>query len=378
MDERVRDLVDEYDRGLLTRRGFLTKATGLGLSAAAAASLLNAAPAGAETAPAAPAVQPRKWRKGHGWGWVWGPDDQVGSLNELSPELARKALSLARTGRVYDLGMTYERRSYRWPGHSPGEIMSFRTPAGELLQRDLEFMFGEGNTSNTTFTNHALFISDNVATQLDGYAHISEGDPPHTYNGVRMTDIQGDWGLLKFGVETIPPIVAPATLIDVARSVGQDPLPAGFAITPELLQEALERQRVDIDPLDVVLIRTGTGAVWLAGDGVGADHEALQRSDTAGINLSAARWLVEEKGAIAIGSDTSGLEVTPPPEQLPEGTSFNPVHVYMLVRQGVHILEYNNLEDAAADRTYKFAYVLGVNKIKGTAAGTVQRPLGLA
>jgi hypothetical protein len=28
--------------------------------------------------------------------------------------------------------------------------------------------------------------------------------------------------------------------------------------------------------------------------------------------------------------------------------------------------------------SYKFVYVLGVNKIEGTAAGTVLRPIGLA
>jgi hypothetical protein len=79
-----------------------------------------------------------------------------------------------------------------------------------------------------------------------------------------------------------------------------------------------------------------------------------------------------------VGSDTSGLEVTPPTEQLPEGTSFNPVHVYLLIKQGVHILEFNNLEELARDRTYKFAYVLAPNKIKGNVAGTVQRPVALA
>ena len=31
------------------------------------------------------------------------------------------------------------------------------------------------------------------------------------------------------------------------------------------------------------------------------------------------------------------------------------------MRQGVHILEYQNLEDLASDETYKFAYILGVD-----------------
>ncbi|MGH3145431.1 MAG: hypothetical protein ACRDTR_06470 [Rubrobacter sp.] len=51
--------------------------------------------------------------------------------------------------------------------------------------------------------------------------------------------------------------------------------------------------------------------------------------------------------------------------------------MYLLVRQGVHTLEFHNLENLAREEIYKFAYVLGVNKIQGTAAGTVLRPIGL-
>jgi kynurenine formamidase len=150
-----------------------------------------------------------------------------------------------------------------------------------------------------------------------------------------------------------------------------------FGIGPDRLQDALDKQDVDIDPLDVVLVRTGTGGVWLNGDGVGANHDEIAKADLAGITVSGAKWLVEEKGALAVGTDTSAVEVRPPTEQLDDGTSFNPVHVYLLARQGVHILEYQNLEELAEDQVYKFAYVLGVNKIKGATAGTALRPIGL-
>ena len=78
-----------------------------------------------------------------------------------------------------------------------------------------------------------------------------------------------------------------------------------------------------------------------------------------------------------LGSDTSVIGGAPPKDQLDEGTSFNPVHIYLLARQGVHVLEYQNLEHLAEDKVYKFAYILGVNKIRGTAAGTVLRPIGI-
>jgi hypothetical protein len=166
-------------------------------------------------------------------------------------------------------------------------------------------------------------------------------------------------------------------MIDVAKSVGEDPLPESYAIGQEEMETALDEQGVDIDPLDVVLVRTGTGGLWLKGDGVGPTTLRYRVPDMAGITVSGARWLVEEKGALAVGTDTSAIETLPPPEQLDDGTSFNPVHVYLLVRQGVHILEFQNLEDLAYDETYKFAYILGVNKIKGATAGTVLRPIGI-
>ena len=388
MDERIQELVSDFRQGFLTRRGFLAKAAGLGLSAASALALVGLGQPRTAEAQAqvpgggvarGPAVQPRGWQRGRGWGWVWGPGDELGNLNELSPELTMKALSIPRSGRVYDLGLMYDRRSFKWPGHSPGEILTFRSQQGELLQRDLPFVVDPAaNSLNTTFASCALFISDNVATQMDSFGHISMGADPIYYNGFRASDVLGDWGVMRLGADTIPPVVAPATVIDVARYVGQDPLPSNFVITPDILQGALASQGVDVEPLDVVLIRTGTAAVWMQGEGVGANQADVARHDSAGINLASARWLVEEKGALMLGSDTSGLEVAQVNDQLPEGTSFIPVHTYLIPMQGVHILEYHNLEELTAERTYKFAYILGVNKLKGTTAGTALRPIGIA
>src|ERR687894_3261693 len=379
-DEAIQQLVADFKNGYLTRRGFLAQAAAFGLTAAAAVGLLGT-PTTQKSALAqdAPEATPKKWEKGKGWGWVWGDDDELGNLNELSPELTLKALSKVKEGKVYDLGLAYDRRSYKFVGHNSGEIMSFRTPEGLLLHpgdKELAFV-EEDNSLNTTWASNALFISDNVATQIDSFGHIYEGNPPHAYNGYRSEDIQSDFGLLKLGADTIPPIVAPATMIDVAASEGKDPLPESFAIGPDQLKNALDKQGVDIDPLDVVLVRTGTGGVWLDGSGVGANNDEVAEADSAGLTVSGAKWLVEEKGALAIGTDTSGIEVLPPQEQLEEGTSFNPVHIYLLARQGVHILEYHNQEALAEDQVYKFAYILGVNKIRGATAGTVLRPIGI-
>jgi kynurenine formamidase len=313
----------------------------------------------------------RGWTPGKGYGWVWGANDEVGALNTLTDADRRAALSLVRQGRVYDLGVTYDRSSFKWPGHSPGEIITFRSPEGVQRQQDSPFTQGEANSSRTAWHSCALFISDNVATQVDGLGHATEGQDNHWYNGFKEEDWGGNCGVRRCGGETIPPIVARGVLIDVAGYRKVDALPAHTRITPKLLQDTLASQRTEIRPGDAVFIRTGTLRYW--GE-TGSDHEKLREHDSAGIDVDAARWLVTEKGAVLVGSDTSGLEVGPVPEG---STSFMPVHNYLLIQQGVHIGEFHNLELLARDRTYQFCYIALINRIKGTASGFALRPIAL-
>src|SRR5205085_1985603 len=106
----------------------------------------------------------------------------------------------------------------------------------------------------------------------------------------------------------------------------------------------------------------------------GADHRQIAEHDSAGPDLKATRWLVEDQGAIMVGSDTSGYEVNPPAEA--SGTGI-PVHRYLLVDQGVHLGEFHNLEQLSKARAYTFCYMATVNKIKGAAAGFALRPIAL-
>ena len=73
-----------------------------------------------------PLIAAPRFEKGTGYGWIWGKDDEVGALKAMTEASRLAALRLARTGRVYDLGVTYDRTSYKWPGHSPAEILTFR------------------------------------------------------------------------------------------------------------------------------------------------------------------------------------------------------------------------------------------------------------
>ena len=310
------------------------------------------------------------WKKGTGWGWIWGKDDQVGALNAMTDGSRAAALRLAQQGKVYDLGITYSRRSYKWPGHSPGEIISFRSPTGENAQQEA-IADRKLNPSVTRWHSNALFINDNVATQIDGLGHITAGDDHHWYNGFREAEHAGDFGLLKCDTPKIPPIVARGVLLDIAAARNVEELPAHYAIGPPDIEAALSRQNVSLKPGDVVLIRTGTLRHWGAD---GDQHEKIGEHDSAGITLAAAKLLIEQYGAMLIASDTSGLEVAPAPDG---SDSFIPVHKYLLVEQGVHIGEFHYLEDLARDRVYEFCYVCSVNKIAGAVAGFALRPLAI-
>ncbi len=313
----------------------------------------------------------RGWKPGQGWGWIWGPDDEVGSLNAMTPESRAAALALARRGDVYDLGLTYSRRSFKWPGHNPGEVISFRSPEGIDRMQDPDAPNPTANRDRVFWHSAAVFISDNVATQIDGLCHITAGDDHHWYNGFKESEWGGDFGPRKCDATTIPPIVARGVLIDVAAFKKRDALPAHYAISAKDLQETLAWEGVSLRPGDIVLVRTGTARFW--GE-EGADHDAIAAHDSAGCSLEATRWLVEQQGAMLVGSDTSGFEVNP---AVGENGSSIPVHKYLLVDQGVHIGEFHNLEALSRDKAYVFCYVAATNKIRGTAAGFTLRPLAL-
>ncbi len=314
---------------------------------------------------------PAGWQKGKGWGWVWGPNDEVGSLNAMTDASRAAALSLVKKGEVFDLGLTYSRQSYKWPGHSPGEILTFRSPDGIDRMKDKDAPPAEANPAKVLWHSAAMFISDNVATQIDGLAHITAGNDYHWYNGFKEADWGGDWGPRKCDATTIPPIVARGVLIDVAAFKKVDALPAHTVIGKADLEAALAWEGVKLEPGDVVLVRTGTARFW--GED-GADHAKIAEHDSAGVDLAGTKWLVEEQGAIMVGSDTSGYEVSPPPDPA-QGNI--PVHRYLLVDQGVHIGEFHNLEGLSKAKAYTFCYTAMTNKIKGTAAGFALRPIAM-
>ena len=288
----------------------------------------------------------------------------MGSLNALSNQSRAAALASATRGEVYDLGMTYSRRSYKWPGHSPGEIITFRSPDGIHRMQDADAPPAAQNGGHVYWHSAAMFISDNVATQIDGLAHITAGLDFHWYNGFKESDWGGDWGPRKCDAVTIPPIVARGVLIDVAAYKKVDALPGHTRISASDLQDTLG------------LGRRGRGtretSSWCgpapgdSGAADGADHAQIAEHDSAGPDLEATRWLVEQQGAIMVGSDTSGYEVNPAPDSPDTGI---PVHRYLLVEQGVHLGEFQYLEGLSQAKAYTFCYIAPLTRSRERRPG---------
>jgi kynurenine formamidase len=331
--------------------------------------LVAASAAFAQSPAQSPAL--RGWTPGKGFGWVWGPNDEVGALNAVAnPAYVMKALREVKSGKTYDLGVLCDANSYKWPGHSATSLVTFRSP--EQIKRDAATNPFAQHPRGLAWHSLALYMSDNLGTQIDGLGHITTGADNHWYNGFQEAQHGTNFGITKADADTIPPVILRGVLIDVAGWKGVEALPGNFAIGPAELQAALAKQKVTLEPGDAVFLRTGTLRYWGA---TGADHAKLAAHDSAGLTLAGAKWLVEQKGVVFIGGDTSGVEVGVDPA-LPKGVS-NAVHEYLLVEQGVHIGEFHNLEALAANKVYRFTYFATTNRLKGAVAGTALRPIAI-
>ena len=236
----------------------------------------------------------------------WGPADEVGNLNEMTDASRLAALRLATRGKVYDLGLPVLPGSFKWPGHSAGEIASFRSPAGVRTQQDMPFTTpGGGNTGGTAWHSNVIFMNDNVATQIDGLAHITHGPDSHFYNGMKAADWGGDFGLRKADVTTIPPIVAAGRSSTSPASRRSMPSPRSTR-SPS----AISRRpwRVSASTSRPAPSCWSAPAPRVTGAPVEATTPRFGEHDSAGIGLRAAKWLVEQKGVFAVGTDTSGVE----------------------------------------------------------------------
>ena len=68
----------------------------------------------------------------------WGPDDERGALNKITPESVMAALSQVTSGKTYDLSVEYYvgMPSYDFNGQPRYQIWNVHTPRGTIIDRE--------------------------------------------------------------------------------------------------------------------------------------------------------------------------------------------------------------------------------------------------
>lgn len=290
----------------------------------------------------------------------WGPEDELGRLNMITAQSRAQIMSQVCAEKVYDLSVEYfvGMPSWQAAGDPHYQIWMTHTPHGTMI--DDPMGVGHEMNAHVGYTGSAISMYTHSGTHIDAFNHFGIGGT--IYNGFHADEHLGDRGWKKTGAETIPPIVARGVLIDVAAAKGVAILPDACRITRDDIVTALGKQNITLREGDVVLIRTGRMQVY-------KDAQAYMENPP-GLGLDAARYLVEEGGAMILGADNLSFEAFPSEVE----DNYIPLHTYLLAQMGVPIMELVYLEDLARDGIYEFAFVGGSLKLRGADASPM-RPI---
>jgi hypothetical protein len=162
------------------------------------------------------------------WPSRYGADDQIGTLNEITPDVVVAAVRLVRSGAVVDLGRILDEQTPKFPGRYWHQTVDV-SPHIENLRRQDAVGKGWGRNEINWITEIQAGTFQ-VGTQLDSIGHIQIGD--RFYNGWTTKDVVEAWGINRFGMETVPPIITRGVLVDIAAYKEVARLPTGYVITP--------------------------------------------------------------------------------------------------------------------------------------------------
>jgi kynurenine formamidase len=260
-------------------------------------------------------------------------------------------MKIPASAHVYDLEQPRYFGAPIHPGHAPGYLYT--------LHRHHEPGMAESRTSASGF----LYMTEHAGTHIDALCHQAENC--HLY-GARKIDahVQTAYGFTELGAETIAPLMARGVLLDVARHRAVERIAAGHPITPQDLEAVAHRQGVAIQAGDVVLVRTGNGALWSQPD------VYLQAG---GVSADASSWLADKK-VRAVGADNVAWDEVGVIDSRLQVTL--PGHLILLVRHGIYIIENLLLEELARDQRYQFTFICLPLKLRG-ATGSPVRPVAL-
>ncbi len=271
----------------------------------------------------------------------YGPKDERGATNVLTPELLLSNLELVKKGEIISLAIDLDRK----------------TPAYGWRRFELTVSQNEGTYHSNN--EDVIYAPINTGTQIDGLAHM--GVDGHFFNGFKGDSIQKVSGLERLGVENVPPIVTKGILLDIASLKNKKRLPIGYVITVNDIESAMERQGIEnIKQGDIVLFHTGHRTL------LAEDKRDKFLSGEPGPGIEATEYLAS-KGVVAIGSDTGSVEAIPFEK---EGLLF-PVHQLALAKHGIHLLENVATERLAEKEWYEFLFIATPLPIVGSSSSWI-------
>ena len=312
------------------------------------------------------------------WG-RWGDDDELGTLNFITPEKIAQAAATVQHGKVFPLGVDFGSSGpqgafqYR---QNPTHVMTIdggdaktlmeygpswlRNPAAVQLS-------GYSTAGPMRFNDDMIIMPLQAATQWDALSHVYYEDK--LYNGF-PADSVSSLGAYYLGIDKVDSkgITSRGVLLDIVKLRGVPTFcELGQPITPAELDEAARTQGVTVEPGDIVLIRTGWWARFLeTGDG---------QEPGAGLDWTCASWLADHQVA-AVAADNLMVEN---PAAGVDGALL-PMHMLCLRDMGLMLGEYWNLTelalDCAADGRYEFQLVAPPLSVTG-AVGSPVNPIAI-
>ncbi|HSD23887.1 MAG TPA: cyclase family protein [Solirubrobacterales bacterium] len=287
------------------------------------------------------------------WG-RWGPDDERGALNYLSPERVAAAAGLVRSGRTFSLSRPLD--TEREPDNP------------EPAEHRMTMLGGRDHPVGLAFAKDYIGVDyhNDSHSHLDALCHVSYDGS--LYNGRPADSVSVD-GAAAETVEALKDgLVGRGVMLDIPRTRDVGWLEPGDSVLPGDLEKAERIQEIQVGEGDILLVRTGHAERL---DELGPWDTA---SSKAGLHPSCAAFLAERRVA-ALGSD--GNSDTAP--GITEGVGF-PIHVLALVAMGVHLLDYLHLRElAGACETWsrwEFLFVGAPLRITG-GTGSPLNPLAV-
>ncbi|MGR7994006.1 cyclase family protein [Xanthobacter sp. NFM-26] len=299
---------------------------------------------------------------GSNWG-DFGPDDQLGRLNLLTPEKVLQGIAEVREGRTFCLSLPLDR-----PGGkalNPRRGPPVRSPTGPADKpRWNQCLCHDEAGLLDVVCDDKVEIALQYSTQWDALVHVgamfdADGDgvpEPVYYNGFRAgTDILSPreaaargltFGAGRLGIETSAEhgVQGRAVLVDLAHHFGEARRLVGLAD----LQAVLAADGVVVERGDILCLRTGFAEVVMRMDGA-PDPEALARACCVldGRDAGLLQWITDS-GIAAIAADNYAVEALPARPAVDAEHAVMPLHHHCLFKLGLPLGELWWFQDLAA------------------------------